>query len=315
MRVVVTGATGMIGRAVVAELQGRDHQVLALSRDARRAQDLLGDNVEVHAWARPDQEPPPPEALSGAGGVIHLLGEPISQRWSAEAKRRISASRIGSTRWLVARLRELQDPARPSVLVSQSATGFYGPQGGRPLDEGAPAGDGWLADVVVAWETEAAAAAELMRVATARTGVVLSPTGGALDKMLPFFRLGLGGPVAGGGQYVPWIHLDDVAGALVHCLENPGASGPLNLTSPNPETNRELSRALGRALHRPAVLPVPGVALRVLYGEMSEIVTTGQRAVPARLLSLGYRFRQPELDPALRDILEHQSAQRGALAR
>lgn len=305
MRVVVTGATGTIGQAVVRELLSKDHSVVALSRDATNASDLLGDQVDARAWLDPTGEPPPMEALSGANAVVHLLGEPISQRWSDDARRRIHDSRVLSTRLLVGTLRKLPDESRPEVLVSQSATGFYGPRDEHPVDEHAAPGDGWLAELVVAWEREAAAAADAVRVAITRTGVVLSPRGGALAKMLPFFRLGLGGPVAGGQQYVPWVHLDDVAGALIACAEQQALSGPVNVVAPDAASNAKLSRALGRALHRPAVLPVPGLALRVLYGEMSQLVTAGQRVFPARLIEAGYRFRHPSLDAALDDVLAH----------
>jgi uncharacterized protein (TIGR01777 family) len=194
---------------------------------------------------------------------------------------------------------------RPSVLVSQSASGWYGARGDEPADESAPAGDDFLAGVVVEWEDEARRAEELgVRVAMARTGVVLSPSGGALDTMKTPFKLGVGGPVAGGRQYVPWVHLDDVVGALLFMLDSDAASGPINVTAPEPATNRELSKALGRALHRPAVMPVPGFAMRLLYGEMSTVVTTGARVVPRRLESLGYEFRRPNLDDALRAALD-----------
>jgi uncharacterized protein (TIGR01777 family) len=204
---------------------------------------------------------------------------------------------------LVEGLRGLGEGSRPNALVSQSATGYYGPRGDALLDEHACAGSDFLAEVTAAWEQEAQAAKSLMRVACTRTGVVLAPSGGALTKMLPFFKLGIGGPVAGGQQYVPWIHLDDVVGALLRCVDDAGADGPINVTAPNPVTNAELSRALGRALGRPAVLPVPGFAVKLLYGEMAEIVTTGARVVPARLRQLGYEFRHPEVEPALRDVL------------
>ena len=203
----------------------------------------------------------------------------------------------------MAGLRALGDEERPGTLVSQSATGFYGPRGAQPLEEQAPAGTDFLATVVTAWEHEAEQAAPLMRVVVTRTGVVLSPDGGALAKMLPFFRLGLGGPVAGGKQYVAWVHLDDVVGALLFCVDTGDASGPVNVTAPVPVTNAELSRALGQALGRPAILPVPAVALRVLYGEMSQMVTTGQRVIPDRLRELGYHFAHPEIEAALVDVL------------
>jgi uncharacterized protein (TIGR01777 family) len=189
------------------------------------------------------------------------------------------------------------------VLVSQSATGFYGPSDDRKLDERAEAGGDFLAGVVQAWEAEASAAEPILRVAQTRTGVVLSTRGGAVARMLPFFRFGLGGPVAGGRQYLSWVHIDDVVAGLRFVMEDSRATGPVNLTSPDPVTNAEFSRALGRALHRPAALPVPAFALRLLYGDMAEIVTTGQRVVPQRLLELGFQFRHPAIEPALRDVL------------
>lgn len=303
MQVAVTGATGLIGRALVAALLDSGHGVHALSRDARRARAILEGAVKVSVWPDPDVQPLPSEVLQGAEAVIHLMGEPIAQRWTPQAKRRIRDSRVESTRRLVATLRDLPGDARPRVLVSQSAMGFYGVRGGEWVDESTRPGTDWLAGVVVEWERAAAQAAEFMRVVMTRTGIVLSPDGGALPKMLPPFRLGLGGPVAGGHQYVPWVHPDDIVGALLWCLEEPQASGPINVDSPNPVTNAEFSRALGRVLHRPAVMPVPALALRLLYGEMADIVTTGQRVRPGRLIDLGYDFRQPELEPALQDVL------------
>lgn len=308
MRVVVTGATGMIGRSLVSALLARGEDVVALSRDAARGRRALDDRVEVHAWGDPLAEPPPSDALAGAEAVVHLIGEEVAQRWTDEAKESIRDSRVVSTRFLVQGLMSLSADVRPAVLVSQSATGFYGPRGSEPVDESAPAGDDFLAGVVVGWEREALVAASSsdggVRVVVTRTGVVLSPEGGALAKMLPFFRLGIGGPVAGGRQYVPWVHLDDVVGAMAFCLGNHDATGPVNLTAPTPVTNADLSRTLGRVLKRPAFLPVPALALKTLYGDMAQIVVTGQRAVPARLDELGYHFRYPELEPALRDVLD-----------
>jgi uncharacterized protein (TIGR01777 family) len=300
VKVVVSGATGSIGSALVKELVARGDEVIALSRDASAAREALG--VEAAGWADPQSQPAPANALSGADAVVHLLGEPVAQRWSQSAKREIRNSRMLGTRNLVAALRELPEGERPGTLVSQSATGLYGPRGDEPVDESTEAGNDFLAEVTEAWEAEARGAEELgLRVVTTRTGVVLSASGGALEKMLPPFKLGVGGPVAGGRQYVPWVHMDDVVGAFAFALDTPAASGPLNVTAPEPVTNGELSKALGRVLHRPAFAPVPGLALRLLYGDMASIILGGVRAVPRRLLDLGYDFRRPGLEDALRE--------------
>jgi uncharacterized protein (TIGR01777 family) len=303
MRVLITGATGTIGLAVADAVRRRGDQVVAVSRDPDRGRRVLGADAEVHAWADPTASPPPPEALR-VDAIVHLIGEPIDQRWTSAAKERIRESRVLSTRHLVSGLAALPEPERPGVLVSQSAVGYYGNRGEMRLDEAAAAGQDWLATVVVKWENEALTAPAGVRVAVTRTGVVLSPSGGALSKMLPFFKLGLGGPVAGGSQYVPWIHVDDVVGGLLHCVDSGQATGPVNLTAPEPVTNAALSTALGHALGRPAFLPVPGFAVALLYGEMAELVTHGQRAVPARLQDLGYGFAHTDVEAALRDVLE-----------
>jgi hypothetical protein len=300
----VTGATGVIGRHAIGAMLERGDQVVVLTRDPDSARDKLGGGVEAQAWADPKHTLPPSDALDQADAILHLLGEPIAQRWTDDAKREIRDSRVLSTRSLVEAIAALPEDRRPRALVSQSATGYYGPRGDEPVDESDPAGKDFLAGVTVEWEREAGKATSAgVRVATTRTGVVLSAQGGALEKMLPPFKLGVGGPVAGGKQYVPWVHLDDVVGAMLRCLDDDAASGPINLTAPNPVTNAELSKTLGRVLHRPAVLPVPGLALKALYGEMATIVLTGQRAVPARLGELGYEYRHPRLEDALRDVL------------
>jgi hypothetical protein len=303
VRVVVTGATGLIGSALVDALRERGDVPVALARSTESARAKLGEGVEVHPWVAPEEDPPPAQALAGAGGVVHLLGEPVDQRWSDEAKRRIRDSRVRSTTLLADALTALSPEERPAVLVSQSATGYYGVRGDEPLGEDAAPGDDFLAGVVAEWEAAAQRAEPALRVVRTRTGVVLSGGGGALAKMLPFFNLGIGGPVAGGRQYVPWIHLDDVVAGLLRCLDDEQLSGPVNLTAPNPVTNAELSRTLGRVLHRPAFLPVPGFALKLLYGEMAQVVTTGSRVVPERLQAVGHRFHHPDLEPALRAAL------------
>ena len=301
MRVAVTGATGMLGSALVHALVERGDEVTALSRDARRARETL--DVSAETWADPEADRPPLDALRGRDAVVHLLGEAIAQRWSDETKREIRDSRVLSTRNLVAALGELPSEERPRVLLSGSGAGWYGHRGDEPLDESSTQpGDDFLAQLSVDWEAEARGAEELgVRVVLSRTGVVLSDSGGALEKMLPFFKAGIGGPVAGGRQYVPWVHVDDVVGATMFALDNEAVSGPMNVTAPEPVTNKELSRTLGRVLRRPAFAPVPALAVKALYGDMAQIVTTGQRAVPGRLTELGYSFRQPELEPALRD--------------
>jgi len=301
MRITVTGATGALGRPLVDALLARGDEVTVLTRNPPKAERSLGGQVNAVAWPDPKAVPAPAEGLAGRDAVVHLLGEPVAQRWTDDARAEIRDSRVLGTRHLVAGLRALGDADRPAVLVSQSASGWYGPRGDEPVAEDEPSGDDFLAQVCLEWEGEAREAGALgVRVALTRTGVVLSDSGGALEKMLPPFKAGVGGPVAGGRQYVPWVHTDDVVGALVFCVDTAAAEGPINLTAPQPATNAELSKALGRVLHRPAVLPVPALAIKLLYGEMAQIVTTGVRAVPARLLELGYEFRQPELEPALR---------------
>ena len=299
MKVTVTGATGLIGTALVGALRARGDEVTVLSRDPGRAGRELG--VEAVAWDAL-AEPAPSAALSGRDGVVHLAGEPVAQRWTESAKRSIRASRDLGTANLVAGI-AASEP-RPRVLVSSSAVGYYGKHGAEIINESSPAGDDFLAEVCVEWERRARGAEELgLRVVVVRTGVVLDADGGALKTMLPPFRAGVGGPVAGGRQYMPWIALDDIVGIYLAALDGEGWSGPVNGTAPEPVTNAEFSKALGRALKRPAVLPVPALAIRALYGEMAEIVTEGQRAVPARTLELGYSFRRPELDAALRSAL------------
>ena len=303
MRVTLTGATGLIGSAIVAALTDRGDEVTVLSRDPERARARLGDEVQAAHWD-PQSEPAPAQALAGCDAVVNLAGEPIAQRWSELVKRTIRDSRVTGTRNLVQGLAEVDADVRPRVMVSSSAIGYYGARGAEPIDEEASPGGDFLAQVCARWESEARAVTVLqVRSVQVRTGVVLDREGGALAKMLPPFRLGIGGPVAGGRQYVAWIHRDDLVGMMLSALQDARWSGPVNATAPEPVSNRRLSRALGRVLHRPALLPVPGFALRALYGEMAEIVTTGVRAVPAKALVLGYEFKYPELEDALRATL------------
>jgi uncharacterized protein len=277
MRVTITGASGLIGTKLGAALTRRGDEVTKVSLR---------------------HGPPDPADLAGRDAIVHLAGEPVAQRWSDEARAKIRSSREHGTRLLVDAIAQA-DP-RPRALISSSAVGYYGPHGDEPLDEDAPPGHDFLAQVCVIWEREADRAAALgLRVAKIRTGVVLDPGGGALSKMLLPFKLGGGGPVAGGRQYMPWIHVDDVVGMYLRAIEDPAWAGAINATAPEPVTNRTFSKALGRALHRPAVAPIPSAAIRLLYGDMAEIVTTGQRVLPKRALALGYTYQHADLDEAL----------------
>ena len=300
MNVTVTGATGLIGTRLVRTLRDRGDAVTVLSRSPDRARESLG--VDAVGWD-PIGEPAPAGALAARDAVLHLAGEPVAQRWTDQSRRSIRESRETGTRNLVAGLRSL-DADRPGTLVCSSAVGYYGGHGDELVPESTPPGDDFLAGVCVAWEREADAAAELgVRVVKIRTGVVLDKTGGALKTMLPPFRLGIGGPVAGGRQFMPWIHVDDLVAMYLRALDDPGWSGAYNGTAPDPVTNKAFSEALGRALHRPAVAPVPALALRLRYGDMAEIVIAGQRAVPQRALEAGFAFQHPDLDEALASAL------------
>jgi uncharacterized protein (TIGR01777 family) len=290
MRIAVSGGTGFIGRRVVAALRERGDEVTVLSRSAG---DVRWD---------PRAAPAPASGLAGCEAVIHLAGENVAQRWTNGAKRAIRDSRVIGTENLIAGLRSATP--RPSTLLCASAVGYYGDRGDERLDEAAGPGQDWLAALCVDWERAAAGAREHgMRVVSVRTGIVLHRSGGALAQMLPPFRVGLGGPVAGGRQYMPWIEIDDIVGIYLAALDDDRYSGAINATAPQPATNREFSKALGSVLHRPAIVPVPRLALRLAFGEMGEVVTGSQNAVPARPLELGYRFHHPELEGALRAAL------------
>jgi uncharacterized protein (TIGR01777 family) len=281
MRITITGASGLIGSKLVAALTQRGDEVTKVS--LRRG-------------------PPDPAQLAGRDAIVHLAGENVAQRWTDDARKAIRESREQGTRQLVEAIGRA-DP-RPRALISSSAVGYYGPHGDEILDEDTPAGDDFLAEICVVWEREARRAEELgLRVVRVRTGVVLDSGGGALSKMLLPFKLGGGGPVAGGRQYMPWIHVDDVVGIYVRAIDDPAWRGVVNATAPEPVTNKAFSKALGRALHRPAIAPIPEAAIRLLYGDMAEIVTKGQRVVPKRTLELGYAYQHADLDEALRAAL------------
>jgi uncharacterized protein len=299
-RITVTGGTGRLGSLLIRELTGRGDEVTVLTRNAAKARETLGDGIQPVEWDAASG-PAPAEALAGRDAVVHLAGEPIEQRWNDDSRRLIRDSRERGTRHLVDGIEGAD--ARPRALVSASGINYYGNRA-DPVDEDAPPGDDFLAQVCVAWENEAARAEPLgVRVVRVRTGVTLDREGGALQKMLLPFRLGVGGPVGGGRQPLAWIHRDDVIGIYVRAIDDESWHGPVNATAPQPVTNREFSKALGRALHRPAVLPVPGAAVSLLYGGMAVLVLEGQDARPRRTLELGYAHRHPDLDEALRSVL------------
>jgi uncharacterized protein (TIGR01777 family) len=297
MRVLVTGASGTIGRAVCDALLGRGDEVYGLSRAPEKAKSS-NPKVKWFGW-NPTLERPPSEALDNVDGVINLVGEPINQRWTDESKKRILASRETATHNLVAAI--LAGDPRPRVLVSQSAVGYYGDRGEAIVDEDTGPGESFDAKVCVAWE---AAAREVeghgVRLAIMRTGLVLDKDSGLLEELLLPFRLGVGGPVAGGRNYMPWISLDDEVGLLLWALDSPSAQGIYNASAPNPVTNREFSKALGSALKRPAILPIPKLALKLRLGsQLGEVAAGGQRALPRRAQDGGYVFKHPDIESGL----------------
>ncbi len=301
MKVLVTGASGMIGRRLADALFARGDEVVGLSRDPGRARQG-NPRVEWVRW-EPTLERPPSEAFEGVDGVVNLIGEPIAQRWTDESKRRILESRRTATHNLVQAIEGLEH--KPAVLVSQSAVGYYGDRGDEVLDEQSSPGQSFDSEVTQEWE-KAARAVEVagVRLLIVRTGQVLDPSGGFLGELLTPFRLGVGGPLAGGEQYVSWIHRDDEVGLLLWALDTDSATGTVNGTAPEPVTNKELSKALGRALGRPAVLPIPGFVLDLKFGgEAGKVLRGGQRALPKRTRELGYEFRHPQVEAALRDLL------------
>jgi uncharacterized protein (TIGR01777 family) len=297
LTVAVTGATGLIGSALVERLRGHGHTVRRLLRSPRAA--APGDVV----W-HPARDVLPPSALAGADAVIHLAGEPVAHRWTSARKRAILDSRVRSTEQLAEAISRLD--VKPRVFLSGSAVGYYGDRGDALLDETSAPGTDFLARVCVAWENAAAPiAAAGVRLVLLRTGIVLSPKGGALRRLLPIFRLGGGGPLGTGAQWMSWISLDDHLRAMEHALATESMQGPVNLVSPNPMRNAELAVTLGRVLARPAVVPVPSFAIELLYGEMARAtLLAGQRVLPKALSAAGFEFAEPTLEGALRAELK-----------
>lgn len=291
MNVAITGASGLVGAALATALRARGHAAVA----ARR-----GDEGPLRWSVARGFDPP--EALSGHDAVVHLAGENLGAgRWTGARKAAILESRIEGTRRVVEALAAASP--RPAVLVCASGIGIYGDTGEREVDETSPSGDDFVAEVATAWEREAAAAEALgVRVVRMRLGMVLGRAGGALPKMLPIFRLGLGGRLGGGQQWVPWVHLDDAVAAFIFALEHEAAHGALNVCAPGAVRNRELAALLAAAIGRPAWIPAPGFALRAVLGEMSQLLLGGQRAVPRRLDELGFAFGFARLEAALHDL-------------
>lgn len=300
MRIVVTGGTGLVGSVAIRRLLRAGAEPVALTRDPSKARSVLPPGCQVVAWS--GEGAAETAALEGAAGILNLAGEPIAQRWSKAVKSRLVGSRVGTLGRLQAALSRCRVP--PSVLVSASAVGYYGGRGDEILTEESPAGSGFLAETCVLWEEAARRAGGLgLRTVQVRIGVVLAKEGGALARLLPLFRLGGGGPVGSGRQWMSWIHAEDLADLLVFALKEPAASGPLNAVAPGPVTNRAFANALGKALRRPAFLPAPAFALSLAFGEMASVLLEGQRVLPARATALGATFRFPDLESALRDLL------------
>jgi hypothetical protein len=305
MRIVVAGGTGFIGRALCRRLSDAGHAVTVLTRDPEKARARVYHAVTIVPWQGfrgPTEELS--KALDGSEVVVNLAGAPIAEgRWTPRTKDQLRQSREGTTTAIVTTLAKLG--SRPVLLMNASAVGFYGPRGDEELTEDAPSGEGFLAGLCREWEGAARAAERLgVRVVTPRIGVVLGRDGGALPRMLPVFRLGLGGPLGHGRQWMSWIHLDDLVELLMFLMNN-AASGPVNATAPHPVTNAEFSRTLGQTLGRPAFLRTPGFVMKLALGEMAdELLLTGQRVLPRRAQSLGFHFRFPFIAGALNDILQ-----------
>lgn len=299
MKALVTGATGFVGPRLLRLLDSP----VVVSRSPERARRAVGNLAgPIFRWD-PMREPLPAEALEGVDVVYHLAGESVAEgRWTAAQKARIRDSRVIGTRNLVQGLKQVE--RKPGVLVSASAVGYYGNRGDEELTESAPPADDFLAEVCVAWEQEALAAEQLgVRTVTARTGIVLGAGGGALAKMLTPFKLGAGGPLGNGKQWMPWVHVADLARLYVHAADTSSISGPMNAVAPHPVRNSEFTKALGRQLHRPAFMPAPYIGLRLLFGEFAQVLFASQRVIPKVALDTGFVFQYPDIASALREVL------------
>jgi len=301
MRVFVTGGTGLVGRAIVRELLGRGDEVLCLTRDPAEAREVLPPGTEIlggDATMPGDWQ----DRLATCGGIINLAGAPIVDGlWTGRKKQKIRRSRLATTENIVSAMSGCETPA---VLVSASAVGYYGNRGGEALGEGAEPGRGFLARLALEWEhTALKAEREGVRVVLVRIGVVLSSSGGALPRMLPAFRAGLGGPIGGGQQYFPWIHLGDLVRIFLFALDQPEIKGPVNGVVPDPPRQKEFAAAVGKAVGKPAFLPLPGMILRLGMGEMADVLLSSQRVTPNVLKAAGFKFTYAELAKALDDLV------------
>ena len=303
MRIAVLGATGFIGRALVRRLLAHGDDVLALTRWPGAAERILGRAVKVVKWS-PGFDSSWGEAIEGYDAVINLAGEPIfGRRWTPSQKTKILKSRTETTAGIIKAIRRADH--RPDVLVNTSAIGYYGPHPEKIIDETAPPGEDFLAEVCRAWEEEVEDDdTESVRTVRIRAGVVLGRGGGALKKMITPFRMFFGGPIGSGRQWVSWIHLDDLIGMYLWALSNPSVEGPLNGTAPQPVTNREFAHTLGKILGRPSWIPVPAIALRLILGEAADALLQGRRVLPQRALAMGYKFQFTTLEDSLRNILQ-----------
>ena len=301
MRVAVTGATGLVGTALGESLSRDECGLVLLVRNPDRAKKAF-PSAQVVKWEA-TSGPPPREVLEGLDAVVNLMGEPIAAgRWTKERKKAIRDSRVVGTSNLIEGLSRCQNC--PPVLVSFSAIGYYGDRGNEPLEEGSDAGSGFLVAVCKEWEEQAEQATRLgIRVVLMRGGLVLSTRGGALPRILPPFKLCVGGPLGSGGQWMSWIHIDDEVAVIRYAIDEEAIHGPLNCTAPYPVSNKDFSRELGKSLGRPSWMPVPAFALRLLFGEMADTLLQGQRVLPARLQAVGYQFRFPELGGALHNLI------------
>jgi uncharacterized protein len=301
-RVLITGVTGFVGSALAAELAEAGCEVVGLSRDPARAKESVPALLDAYAWNGVD--PPDRAAFEGVTAIVHLAGEPVAGLWTAGRRKRIESSRTVGTRVLVDAIAARS--SRPKVLVSASAIGYYGePPGDREITEDHPRGGGFLADVCAAWEHAAQRATSLgLRVVCVRIGLVFGREGGSLAAMLPAFKAGAGGPIGSGKQIWPWVHVRDVTGILRRAIEDQRFSGVYNATAPNPAPQREIAKKIGEILRRPSFMPAPAFALRTLLGDFASEMLASRRVIPKRTLEAGYEFLFPELEPALRDLLE-----------